>query len=74
MQIPSNIRNELVLSLNKLDDCRATLEAIVDDMIEDQEEEFEDTLDALRDEIQDWLSTIYHLDTDIAQWTVKDDE
>ena len=73
MQLPNATRNQIIHALNKLDDCRALLEEVLDDIaIQDSPEQ--DTLDVLREEIQDWLGDIYSLDHAIAPYTIKEKE
>lgn len=68
MHIPTGMKRELRNALYKLDDCRAILETVNDIIAIDDTPEYQDTLDVLREEIQDMLEGIYLLDTDIARW------
>ena len=74
MQLPNATRNQIIHALNKLDDCRAMLEEVLEDIAIQDSPEHQDTLDVLREEIQDWLGDIYSLDQAIAPYTIKEKE
>ena len=68
MNIPSKMKNRLQDALIKLDDCRAIIEEISDEISVEDYAEYQDTLDIMEEEMQDWLQNIYLIDVEIARW------
>ena len=68
MHIPQSMKRKLRTALRKLDDCRALLEEINDDIAIEDTPEYVDTIDVLRYEISDMLEDIYQVDQSIARW------
>ena len=68
MHIPQNMKGKLRAALIKLDDCRAILEEINDDIAIEDTPEYVDTIDVLRYDISDMLEAIYQIDQSIARW------
>jgi hypothetical protein len=68
MHIPQSMKSKLRTALRKLDDCRALLEEINDDIAIEDTPEYVDTIDVLRYEISDMLEDIYQVDQSIARW------
>ena len=68
MHIPQSMKSKLRTALRKLDDCRALLEEINDDIAIEDTPEYVDTIDVLREEISDMLEDIYQVDQSIARW------
>lgn len=68
MHIPQSMKGKLRTALIKLDDCRALLEEINDDIAIEDTPEYVDTIDVLRDEISGMLEDIYQVDQSIARW------
>lgn len=68
MYIPHSMKKRLQDALVKLDDCRAIIEEISDDIGLEDRAEYEDTLNIMSEEMQDWLENIYLIDTEIARW------
>lgn len=68
MHIPQSMKSKLRTALRKLDDCRALLEEINDDIAIEDTPEYVDTIDVLRSEISDMLEDIYQVDQSIARW------
>jgi len=62
------MKSKLRTALRKLDDCRALLEEINDDIAIEDTPEYVDTIDVLRYEISDMLEDIYQVDQSIARW------
>jgi len=62
------MKSKLRTALRKLDDCRALLEEINDDIAIEDTPEYVDTIDVLREEISDMLEDIYQVDQSIARW------
>ena len=70
MNIPRKMKNRLEDALFKLDDCRAIIEEISDEISVEDHAEYQDTLDVMEEEMQDWLENIYLIDTQIKLWTL----
>lgn len=68
MHIPQSMKSKLRTALIKLDDCRAILEEINDDIAIEDTPEYVDTIDVLRYDISDMLEAIYQIDQSIARW------
>ena len=68
MHIPKNMKSKLRTALIKLDDCRALLEELNDDIAIEDTPEYVDTIDVLQYEIEDMLGDIYQVDQSIARW------
>jgi hypothetical protein len=62
------MKSKLRTALIKLDDCRAILEEINDDIAIEDTPEYVDTIDVLRYDISDMLEAIYQIDQSIARW------
>ena len=69
MYIPHTMKTRLQDALIKLDNCRAILEEIADEISVEDHAEYQDTLDVMEEEMQDWLQNIYLIDVEIARWS-----
>lgn len=69
MYIPHTMKTRLQDALIKLDNCRAILEEIADEISVEDHAEYQDTLDIMSEEMQDWLQNIYLIDVEIARWS-----
>ena len=55
-----------------LDDSRAKLEEIQSDLRENEDEAFQDILDDLDQQIDEWLAAIHWASEDILDWVGRD--
>jgi 5-bromo-4-chloroindolyl phosphate hydrolysis protein len=56
-----------------LDDSRAKLEEVQSNLRENTDEAFQDILDDLDLQIDEWLGALHHTSEDILDWVGRDD-